>query len=718
MTLTKIIKSKVVEDGKGIIFVKNIYDDKKITYKQLLETSTRFLGFLQSKQIKPKDELVILLKENDDFMYSLWAGILGGMISIPITLDSINDSQKLKLIKVWNKLKSPYLIGEKDQLNNLIEYAKKFKINVEGISKNFINIKDAYNYMEEGEIFESRSDDIAFVQFSSGSTGDPKGIILRHKNIISNIEGIIEGVDVNEKDNILSWLPLTHNMGLIAGHIMPLFANINQVNMRTIDFLQTPNLWLEKASEYKSTLLQSPNFGYKHALSHMETKEIKQYNLSNVRVILNGGEQISPNLCKEFLEKMSGFHLNKSTIYPAYGLAEGTLAVTIPHKEDRKIKTVTVDRRKMNIDDEVVFIKDDTDINSIKFVDLGYPIKNSSVRITNLDCKVLKENTIGFIEIKGESVTSGYYNNIEETEKVINSDNWLNTGDLGFINNGRLIVIGRYKDVVLVNGLNYYANDLERVIEKASNGNLSESELCIAEVNTRENNTKDVAIFIEYTESLQNFLKIEQEIKKNINQNIGIEIKYVVPVNSIPKTTSGKKQRFSLVDKYEKGEFIKTLKQIDEYRKDALSEYEGPRNEVEEKLSKIWSEVLKIEKIGINDNFFELGGHSLKIPVLISKINKELNKEIQLKELIKSPTINSLSKLIEKIEENKYTNIENKYYEASSAQKRIYMLQQFDKNSIAYNMPLVFEVEGKVDKVRIETTLKKIITRHEALRTN
>ncbi|NFB15595.1 non-ribosomal peptide synthetase, partial [Clostridium botulinum] len=146
-----------------------------------------------------------------------------------------------------------------------------------------------------------------------------------------------------------------------------------------------------------------------------------------------------------------------------------------------------------------------------------------------------------------------------------------------------------------------------------------------------------------------------------------------------------------------------------------------PRNKVEETLAKIWSEILGIEKIGINDNFFDLGGHSLKATILISKIHKELNREVPLKELFKSPTIKDLSKYIESAEENLYSKIkkveEKEYYETSSAQKRMYMLQQFDKDSTAYNMPAVFELEGKVDKDKIEETFRKLTKRHEALRT-
>ncbi|WP_434293864.1 condensation domain-containing protein, partial [Clostridium botulinum] len=180
---------------------------------------------------------------------------------------------------------------------------------------------------------------------------------------------------------------------------------------------------------------------------------------------------------------------------------------------------------------------------------------------------------------------------------------------------------------------------------------------------------------------------------------------YFVELEKMPLTANGKLNRRALP----------------EPNLDAnLVEYEAPRNKVEETLAKIWSEILGIEKIGINDNFFDLGGHSLKATILMSKIHKELSREVPLKELFKSPTIKDLSKYIESAEENLYSKIEKveekEYYETSSAQKRMYMLQQFDKDSTAYNMPVVFKLEGNVDKNKIEETFRKLTQRHETLR--
>lgn len=181
---------------------------------------------------------------------------------------------------------------------------------------------------------------------------------------------------------------------------------------------------------------------------------------------------------------------------------------------------------------------------------------------------------------------------------------------------------------------------------------------------------------------------------------------YFVKLENMPITSNGKLDKKSLPKPSLEG---------------ILNEYEVPTNDIEVMLSKIWSEILGIEKIGVNDNFFQIGGHSLKAMILISEIHKETNKEVPLKELFKSPTIKGLSEFIENAEENIYSNIEKieekDYYEASSAQKRMYIIQGFDKENIAYNMPQVFELQGSIDKTKIESTFKKLVERHEALKT-
>lgn len=645
MTLLNVIKNRGSEEKKGITYVKNKNQEKHISYKDLLTGSTKILGFLQSKGIGYKDELVFQLKDNEDFINVFWAGILGGIIPVPISSGN-NDEHRLKFFKVWERLNNPYLICDMEQYENLMKYAEKSGIDITELRNRVIDIREVYNYEAEGRIHESKEDDIAFIQFSSGSTGDPKGVVLKHSNLVANIEGIITGSEMNETDRLLTWLPLSHDMGIIGCHLVPTTLNIDQVQINTNDFTRRPNLWLEKASLHKSTLLFSPNFGFRYTLKYMKKSSIIDYDLSNVRLIINGAEPISVDLCEEFLSKMSQYGLKKSTMHPSYGLAEACLGVTTPNPSEGKIITWIIDRRKMNIGEEVVFLDDKTSNYAATFVDVGYPIKNTTIRITNKNRIQLKENTVGFIEIHGTNVTSGYYNMEDKTREVLNDEGWLNTGDLGFIRNGRLVVIGRYKDVLFLNGQNFYAHDLERIIQEVAGIPLSEAEVAIGGAKNYKEQTEEVVAFVKFRHSIEQFLNVERNIKRELNFRLGLQISHVIPLKNIPKTTSGKVQRFNLVQKFEEGQFSSIVNEINDAKKQVAKKDKEEIGQLENNILAICKEFLIESDFGVDDNFFEIGIDSLNLTQISSTLQQSYGDQIKIADFYANPTIRELARYI------------------------------------------------------------------------
>ncbi|WP_139357847.1 condensation domain-containing protein, partial [Clostridium beijerinckii] len=273
------------------------------------------------------------------------------------------------------------------------------------------------------------------------------------------------------------------------------------------------------------------------------------------------------------------------------------------------------------------------------------------------------------------------------------------TGDLArWLPDGNIEFLGRIDNQVKIRGFRIELGEIEnRLLE---NENIKEATVLVKE---NKDGEKYICAYVVSENSLE-----ELDLRNYLRETLPEYMipSYFVKVEKMPLTRNGKINRRALPEPNLNA---------------TLTEYEAPRNEVEEILASIWSEVLGIEKIGINDNFFEIGGHSLKAMMLISKIHKELNKEVPLKELFRFPTIKELSKYIESTEENPYSMIEKaevkEYYEASSAQKRMYLLQQFNKDSTAYNMPAIFKLEGEVNKEKLESVFKKLVERHENLRT-
>ncbi|WP_434291980.1 condensation domain-containing protein, partial [Clostridium botulinum] len=338
-----------------------------------------------------------------------------------------------------------------------------------------------------------------------------------------------------------------------------------------------------------------------------------------------------------------------------------------------------------------------------RVIPIGKPIDNTKLYILKNN-EPVPVGVSGELYIAGDGLARGYVKRIELTsQKFIDNPfepgtKMYKTGDLArWLPDGNIEFLGRIDNQVKIRGFRIELGEIENKL--LQHENIKEAAVLVKE---NKDSEKYICAYVVSEKNLEE-LDLKSHLKETLPEYMVPA--YFVELEKMPLTANGKLNRRALP----------------EPNLDAnLVEYEAPRNKVEETLAKIWSEILGIEKIGINDNFFDLGGHSLKATILMSKIHKELSREVPLKELFKSPTIKDLSKYIESAEENLYSKIEKveekEYYETSSAQKRMYMLQQFDKDSTAYNMPVVFKLEGNVDKNKIEETFRKLTQRHETLR--
>jgi acyl-CoA synthetase (AMP-forming)/AMP-acid ligase II len=505
-----------------------------------------------------------------------------------------------------------------------------------------ILIDDIEDISQQGQAHDVQADDIAFIQFSSGSTSEPKGVVLTHKNIMTNIRAIIEGAQVTSEDSFFSWMPLTHDMGMIGYHLTPLVLCVNQTIMDTSVFVRRPLLWLIAASEKKSTILCSPNFGYKHFLKVFEAKGIETIDLKNVRLIFNGAEPISIELCQQFLNAMAVYGLKSNTMYPVYGLAEASLAVSFPIPGDG-LQSIKLKRTQLAIGD----IIERTENDAMDFVPVGKPISNCGVRIADLDNKPLSDNTIGKIQLKGDNVTSGYYRADETNRQLITDDGWLDTGDLGAYVDGQMIITGRIKDIIFVNGLNFYSHDLENILHKLDQLELGK----VVATGARKPNTNEdeLIIFILHRGDIESFIPLVKSINKAINEQTGAEVHNVIPVKRIPKTTSGKIQRHLLNDEYINGEYDIVLDEINS----ALNVVtkisgEAASGSVEEKILQICNTTVSDKTISLDDNLFEIGISSLALADIHEQIDVLFPGKVDISDLFDNPTIRELSLFLEK----------------------------------------------------------------------
>lgn len=269
-TLSNVVISRANEDSRGITFILSDEQEIFVSYKEMYLSSLELLYYMQQAGFKKGDEVVFQLEDNRKFIFSFWACILGGMIPVPVT-PGTNDEHKMKLFKIWNILKKPKLIASRKLVEKLEDFASEndLKNEIGSIRENVYCFEEINLTGKQGVIYEPSAEDTAFIQFSSGSTGDPKGVVISHKNVLTNINAMAECGGTSSADSTLSWMPLTHDMGLVGVHIISVFLGINQYNMQTQLFIRYPVLWIKKASQHKATMLYSPNFGYKHFLKFL-----------------------------------------------------------------------------------------------------------------------------------------------------------------------------------------------------------------------------------------------------------------------------------------------------------------------------------------------------------------------------------------------------------------------------------------------------------------
>ncbi len=644
--LVQAIQTRSNDNNKGVTFISSDAEEIFVTYKELYEKAVGILGYLNLRGLKAGDELILQIDDNKDYIFMFWACLLGKIIPVPVTVGN-NEEHRRKLFRIIDILCNPYIVTTKKTFNALESFAQQNELSESMLSiKNKALFTDELQSIASGNVLRPQENDIAFIQFSSGSTGDPKGVVLTHSNLLSNIYASIRCSGTGPEDSMLSWMPLTHDMGMIGFHLLPLVAGINQYIIPTSLFIRRPSLWLKKSYEHKINILSSPNFGYRYLLSFYKPDNFKDWDLSHIKIIYNGAEPISAELCREFLEKMNEHGLQKTAIFPVYGLAEASVAATFSIPGEEFIE-VNIDRRYLNIGDKIIKA-DKSDINCVTLVSVGFPVDDCNLRICDEEDNVLQECSVGQIQIKGKNVTAGYYRNQVATDNALTRDGWLKTGDLGFLNDGRLVVTGRIKDIIFINGQNYYPHDIERIAEKVEGVEFGGVAAC--GIYNEEQQKEDVVIFTVFKGKNEDFVEILLNVKKLIGRQIGIEVRNVIPIRKLPKTTSGKIQRYKLSKEYTDGCFEAVISQLKQLVDKAIKDVkvDVPVNEIEENLIKIWSGVLKLESIGVNDNFFEIGGNSSLMVQMLSQIEADYPGAINVTDPFETPTVRGLAQHIYK----------------------------------------------------------------------
>jgi acyl-CoA synthetase (AMP-forming)/AMP-acid ligase II len=539
---------------KGVGFVQPDGSTQFISYSELLSIAKTMASGLKMKGLKPGDKAMIVMSRNEDIVSVLWACLISGIVPTilqpPVSFTEFNTPAQ-KIENVYDILEKPAIILSGDLLKTFQSEAisSGSLINAEELKRT-----DAGSF----EIISGKTDDIAFIQFSSGSTGDPKGIVLTHKNILTNIAAICVGLDIHDTDVMSNWMPLYHDMGLFGFHMCPVFAKSNHYLIDPVDFIKKPTLWLDVIEHSKSTITGCPNFGQALLLRYLKNKEEKSRDLSSLKAIVNGAEPISTRIMTDFMQRLSIYRLRKESMMPAYGMAETTLAITFAELL-REPVVKTFNRSLLQIEGKAI---EETQkiAEMIELVSVGNALNDIEIRILDENGNILEEGNDGHIQIRGAGITSVYYNNPAETQDSFDQG-WLKTGDKGFFHDGLLYITGRVKDIIFVRGQNLYAHDLENLAAKYSD--IPYGKVIVGGWFDPKKGQDQILLFLVGSAN-QATCDMFLELRHFFRETYGISIDVFIPVrsNQVPKTSSGKIQRYRLIDDYRNGVYDEAIIEI------------------------------------------------------------------------------------------------------------------------------------------------------------
>ncbi len=510
-----------------------------ITYGGLFHSANKVAASLYERGLKPGETVAIMLPTGEEFYHSFYGTLLAGGLPVPIYPPFRPD-------KLEEYAKREAAILRNAEVRFLITFPR-----AEGLSKILKNFVPSLKAVVTTETLMQSSgdfprpnistDDGAMIQYTSGSTGQPKGVLLSHANLLANIRAYGKAVGVQPTDMVVSWLPLYHDMGLIGKSFGSLYYGAPLALMSPLAFLSRPERWLWSIHYHRGTISAGPNFAYELCVKKIDKKAIEGLDLSSWRLAFNGAEAIYPNTLRRFIKKFAPYGFKPESLSPVYGLAESAVALTFPQQG----VGLTVDKIKRHEFEQggkaILAEKQDTD--AIEFVSCGKAIPDHAVRVVDEDNEPVAERVMGSLQFQGPSAMQGYYRNPSLTQAIYH-DGWWDTGDYAYIVDEEVYITGRKKDVIIKSGRNIYPAEVEELaalVDGVRKG-------CVAAFGVKDARS-GTEKFVVVAETKERDLTVRDDIVRGINEKVssvlGIPPDRIVLVapGKVPKTSSGKLRR-------------------------------------------------------------------------------------------------------------------------------------------------------------------------------
>ncbi len=460
-TLTKAFIATVEQHGnKGIHFINRAGKAHFQSYKELLTEALRVCAGLKDKGFKPGDRVVLQVQYLHEYFPTFWGCVLSGVVPVTVAVPQQYDKQNAvvkKLQNTWGLLGCPPVITNTRFMQSLDDVSKS--ISMEHLE--IIELEKLFAFEPDTQYYESKPDDLLFIQLSSGSTGIPKCIQEKHTAVIRHIHHSTAHCGYSKEDVTVNWLPTDHVVPILTFHLKDVYLATTQVEIPTDIVLENPLVWLDALAQFKATHSWSPNFGFKLVSNALKQNPLKSWDLSSVKYLMNAGEQVTLPVTKEFLELTRRFGIDENVMQPAFGMAEVCTCMT--YCNDFSVEKSVHHIKKASLNTQLERMEQ-SDIHTVDFIDLGPPSPGIEIRITDKENNTVNENVIGRFQIRGKTTTPGYLNNEKANKEAYIGDDWFNTGDIGFMHNGRLTLTGREKEIILIRGANFYCYEIEDAV--------------------------------------------------------------------------------------------------------------------------------------------------------------------------------------------------------------------------------------------------------------
>ena len=509
-------------DGQG-----KLYD--AVSYRELRRRAIATGASLLETGVHRLDAVAVVAETSAEFLSVFYGCQYAGLLvcPLPFAVYPGGKSGYVKRLAIFVRAAQAKLLCLPDALRDLEPDLKKLT-GLDVISFSQLNAMESIR-----EPQPLLSDEPAYIQFTSGSTAEPKGIIISQEAVTANARGILrECIAINPGDRAFSWLPFYHDMGLVGFSIAPLFSQTSVDYLSSTAFARRPLLWLQLMSQNRSTITYAPVFGYKLASQRLGSFE-GEFDLCSLRIAGVGGDMIVRDQLETFFEKTKNFGFNWNSFTPSYGLAESTLLVTYR----RGLSDENLDREK--IEEGLAVSRDNDPKQSRSFTVCGQPLYGHELKISGPDGSALNERQIGRILVRGPSIMSGYRN--ATLSDTVDEMGFLDTGDSGYMRDGELVVTGRLKDMITFNGRNIWPHDIEQTVLSLPDMSLTRT----VTFSIEQASLETIIVLIEYRDkNRDNFGRLKSEIAKILSTEIGI-IAHIVMVRpgSLPLTSSGKISR-------------------------------------------------------------------------------------------------------------------------------------------------------------------------------